>query len=209
MIEGQFGDYTLGQKLGMGGMATVYHAIHRVTQREVAIKVLHEHYETESTVAKRFEREAEIIGSLNHPHIVPIIEFGKVDKRPYLAMPYYEGGTLAEYFFSPREMSQEDAIDILRALASGLDYAHSKDVVHRDFKLQNILLDKNNVPAISDFGIARTGNTTRLTVTGQFLGTANYVAPEMLLPQLPVDYRADLYALGVLAYLLLHGAFSI
>ncbi len=203
-----FGEYTLKRKLGVGGMATVYLAVHNKLQRKVAIKIIHEQFVDDVTAIKRLEREAQIAKELKHPNIAPIITFNHVNNRPYLVMPYYAGKTLADYFYHPRAVTHDTSLKILTKLAEGLDYAHSKGVIHRDFKLENILLDKHSQPAISDFGIAQVANTTRLTATGHFLGTPQYMAPEQASRAYDeIDYRADLYAFGVMAYLMLTGVF--
>src|SRR5690606_22942473 len=108
------------------------------------------------------------------PNIVAIKGYGEVDKRPYLVMDYMEGGSLAEFFSKPRQVKHETTLRLLSILADALDYAHSQQVIHRDFKLENILLNKTQ-PAISDFGIAQSANTTRITMTGQILGTPQYI----------------------------------
>lgn len=207
-FERTFGDYQIIERLGIGGMATVYRALHTVDKQEVALKIIHEHYAGDDIAVKRLEHEARIAQQLKHPNIVPITGYGTVDERPYLVMPYFPNGTLAEFFSTPRAVTHTTSIKILNALAPALDYAHSNGVVHRDFKLENILLSKNNVPHITDFGIARANNTTRLTATGQFLGTPLYIAPEQVsTSDEPINYRADLYAFAVMSYLMLTGYF--
>lgn len=206
--ERVFGEYTLKRKLGVGGMATVYYAIHNKLQQEVAIKIIHEHFADDSIAVKRLAREAHIAQKLKHPNIVPIITFNQVDNRPYLVMPYYAGKTLADYLEQPRSIPHTETLDILTQLADALDYAHSKGVIHRDFKLENILIGQNGDLAISDFGIAQIVNTTRLTATGNFVGTPHYMPPEQATNGYDeADYRADLYAFAVMAYLMLTGVF--
>jgi eukaryotic-like serine/threonine-protein kinase len=202
-----FADYLIKRKLGAGGMATVYHAVHQQSQQEVALKILHEHYADDPQVNKRLEHEARIVMRLKHPHVVPVLDYGEFDARPYLIMPYFSGGSLAEYFSKPRSIKHETSLRLLTFLASALDYAHSQEVVHRDFKLENILLGANNLPAISDFGIAQSAHTTRITMTGQLLGTPQYIAPESLDSYGELNYKADYYALAVMAYLMFTGYF--
>jgi serine/threonine protein kinase len=202
-----FGAYSIKQKIGSGGMASVFQAVHSETQQEVALKILHEHYADDQHIRKRLEHEARIVMRLNHPHIVSVTGFGEAENRPYLVMPYMEGGSLAQFFSKPRLVKHETTLKFLTILADGLDYAHSQQVVHRDLKLENILLSKNQLLAISDFGIAQSAHTTRITMTGQILGTPQYLAPENLDTNGALNYRADLYAFAVMAYLMLTGYF--
>jgi len=102
-LNREFGQYTLLEKLGVGGMATVYRAIHKKHEKEVAVKILHEHFADDEIATKRLEREAKITAQLKHPNIVPILAFNVAEGRPYLVMPFYPGGTLADYFHKPRE----------------------------------------------------------------------------------------------------------
>lgn len=202
-----FGAYLIKRKLGAGGMASVFQAINQATGQEVALKILHEHYADDPLIRKRLEHEARIVMRLSHPQIVPVLDYGEAEKRPYLVMPYMSGGSLADYFAKPRSVKHETTLKLLTLLANGLDYAHTQEVVHRDFKLENILIGANNLPAISDFGIAQSANTTRITMTGQILGTPQYLAPENLDTNGVLNYRADFYALAVMAYLMLTGYF--
>lgn len=204
----KFGDYNIIGTLGYGGMATVYHALHIHTQEEVALKVIHEHLLENTEMLKRFEHEIEIVEELKHPGIVPIIDYGHIHKKPYLVMPYMSNGTLADVFRKPRNIKHVASIKILKSLAPALDYAHSKGVVHRDFKLENILIDGKKRTMISDFGIAITNHQTRLTTAGNLVGTPLYIAPEQASAAGDdADYRADLYAFAVMGYLMLTGYF--
>jgi serine/threonine protein kinase len=202
-----FGDYLIQQKIGSGGMASVFQAFHAKTNEEVALKILHEHYADDPHIRKRLEHEARIVMRLSHPSIVPVLDYGEAENRPFLVMPYMEGGSLAQLFSKPRLVKHETTLKLLLVLADGLDYAHSQEVVHRDLKLENILLSKKRVLAISDFGIAQSTHTTRITMTGQILGTPQYLAPETLDNNGSLNYRADLYALAIMAYLMLTGYF--
>jgi serine/threonine protein kinase len=204
-----FAAYRIERKIGKGGMASVYKASHMNTGQEVALKILHEQFSDDGYIRKRLEHEAAIAADLKHPHIVPVWEYGEFEGRPYLVMPYMEGGSLAEWFTSPRALKHEASLKILGCIAQALDYAHQDGVIHRDVKLENILLSKKNVPAISDFGIAQATNTTRITRTGQVLGTPQYLAPEHFTGDgdTDLDYRTDLYSFAVMAYLLLTGFF--
>lgn len=203
-----FGDFILKQRIAIGGMAIVYRAIHQETGQEVAIKIIHEHYVHDDIALRRLEHEVQIMQQLDHPNIIPIWDYGKVDERPYIVMPYIVGGTLADFFEQPRPIDHSTIIYLLRELAQGLDYAHREGVIHRDFKLENILLLDSGQPAISDFGIAQATAMTRLTPAGQCIGSPHYLAPEQILHKgRELDYRVDLYAFSVIAYLLFTGQY--
>lgn len=204
----QFGPYLIEDELGTGGMATVYAARDTRTDQLVALKVLHEHYAKDEGVRKRFIREGQITQQLAHPNIVPIHDFGEAAGRAYLAMQHMAGGSLEKYFATPRKVRWQATLHILKQLATPLDFAHSQGVIHRDLKLQNILLDDQRKPYISDFGIARMVDSTRLTATGAAIGTPSYMAPEQVTGTYGnIGPAADLYAFAVMAYLMLTGYF--
>jgi len=200
----QFSHYKILDRLGRGGMAMVYKAQDTRTHQIVALKVLHDHYSTHTEVIQRFNREADIFYRLKHPNIVPIIDHGVEDGTFYIAMAYIARGTLYEHFYSPREIDAEFTISILNQLASALDYAHKQGVIHRDLKLENILLDENDKPYLTDFGIAFLADATRLTDHQSALGTPMYMSPEQA-NGLDVTSRSDLYSLAVMAYLMTTG----
>lgn len=204
----QFGDYLLEGELGTGGMATVYAARSVQTEERVAIKILHEHFAKDNSIKQRFQREGQITQQLRHSNIVTIHDAGEADGRPYLVMDFMSGGSLEKYFSSPRKIKWRSTLNVLMQLAKPLDFAHQQGVIHRDLKLQNILLDDKRTPYISDFGIARMTTSTRLTATGSALGTPSYMSPEQVSGSWgDVDYRSDLYAFAVMAYLMLTGYF--
>jgi len=201
-----FAHYEILSILGHGGMAIVYKA--RDTQRDrlVALKVMYQHFMTDENVLKRFEREATVISKLNHPNIVPLVDYGQFGNLAYLAMQYMEGDSLADSFKQPRGILIKNTLRLLHQIASALDYAHAKGIIHRDLKLQNILLDADKNAYLADFGIARIIDATRLTRTGNVAGTPLYMSPEQARGQL-VDYHSDIYSLGVMAYLMITGYF--
>ncbi len=207
MIETEFGKYQLRGVLGSGGLAMVYHAYDTELNREVALKILNANWPAKSVVARRFRRELEIAQSLQHPHIISIYEYGEVNERLYLAMEYMTKGSFSRYFAKARSFRLGMTARILRELASALDYAHSQGVVHRDLKLENILLGEHNRLVLTDFGIAHVPNSTRLTVTGDVFGTPLYISPEQISAVKEVDFHADCYALAIIAYLLSVGYF--
>jgi serine/threonine-protein kinase len=201
----KFGNYIIDEVIGRGGMAIVYKAVDQRTNETVAIKVLYEHWTAQASGVSRFWREAEIALKLNHPNIAAINEYGEIDGKAYIAMPYMTGGSLADYFRNPTRVSLAITLNWLKQIAAGMDYAHQNGVVHRDLKLANILLDDNQNALLSDFGIAYLSNATRLTMSGQLTGTPLYMSPEQARGVSDIDYRSDLYSFAVMAYLMITG----
>ena len=206
-LEGKTLDrYALRRLVGRGGMANVYEAQDLQSQQNVAVKVFKREDEE---LLRRFIREARLMASLHHEHLVRIIDSGESqldgDTRYYIVMPFLDGGTLrARIRRSP--LSLAEACYALRAIASALDYIHSQGIIHRDIKASNVLLDANGECYLTDFGIARvTGDVTQLTSTGDVLGTVDYVAPELYEADRRADARSDLYSLGVLLFEMVTG----
>ncbi len=201
------GRYHIERKLGQGGMATVYLAGDVRHHRKVALKVLHEDLAA-SVAGSRFLREIEIAAQLQHPNILPLHDSGEADGLLYFVMPYVEGQSLRERIAREGEFPIAEATRILAELADALDYAHSHGVVHRDIKPENVMLSGRHA-LVTDFGVAKavsdaTGQQM-ITMTGLAIGTPLYMAPEQSTADPHVDHRADLYALGVVAYELLTG----
>ncbi|RMG80501.1 MAG: hypothetical protein D6712_18020, partial [Chloroflexi bacterium] len=171
----------------------------------VALKVLHSHWAAQRVVLHRFRREAELTRQLAHPHIVPILDFGIADSRPYLVMPFMSGGSLAARFRSPAKLNLRIAARLISEVADALDFAHQQGVIHRDIKLENVLLDRRGRAYLSDFGIAHVTFGTRLTNTGDVTGTPQYMSPEQAQGRPDIGYKADLYSLAIMAYLLATG----
>jgi TolB-like protein/tetratricopeptide (TPR) repeat protein len=196
--------YTLLRELGRGGMATVHLAIQESLGREVALKRLAPTGgDADGVAAERFLREARIAASLHHPNILPIHDFGVHEGVPYLAMEYEAGGTIAP--MTGEKLAPREALRLVRDVASALDYAHARGVVHRDIKPDNILRRADGGAMLSDFGIARLmqGDSV-LTTEGTSVGTPHYMSPEQLRGE-KVDGRSDLYGLGVVLWQLLTG----
>lgn len=180
MALGNFGRYVIKNEIGRGGMATVYHAYDPLFERDVAIKVLPREFLHDPQFRTRFEREAKMIASLEHPAIVPVYDFGDDDGQPFIVMRYMSGGSLADRINQGIIPLQEVAATITR-LAPALDAAHAKGIVHRDLKPGNILYDQYDNAFLSDFGIARLIQTTPATLTGgAILGTPAYMSPEQV-----------------------------
>ncbi len=179
-------------------MSSVYKAIDERTKQEVAIKVLPPGLDHEEYFKPRFEREAEILIRLQHPHIVPILNYGVEDGIYYIVMPLMEIGTLRERI-KKGPLRPEEGAHIIRQIAEALQFAHESGVVHRDVKPSNILLDEENNAWLSDFGIAHVTDAT-LTLTGaEVIGTPHYMAPEQALG-MEVSEKTDVYALGIVLY---------
>lgn len=205
MVPDKIGRYEIRAELGRGGMATVYHGYDPRFEREVAVKVLpSELLHSDPQFKLRFEREAKIIASLEHPSIVPVYDVGDEGGQPYFVMRYMNGGSLSERI-KARVMGIGEAARILGQIAPGLDEAHSKGVVHRDLKPSNILFDSKGTPYISDFGIAKLSQAQASSVTGSaIIGTPAYMAPEQASGE-TVDGRSDIYALGIILFEMLTG----
>ncbi|MCC6974169.1 MAG: protein kinase [Anaerolineae bacterium] len=205
LIGSKLGQYQITGLLGKGGMAVVYRAHQETIVRDVAIKVIKSDLADEGFVA-RFQREARTIAALDHPHILKIHDFGRDDDQPYLVMELKSGGSLAQKIArSQGRISPEEVSRYLDQIAPALDYAHSKGVIHRDLKPQNVLLDESDNAFLTDFGIAKLLNdSTVLTHSGLQMGTPGYMAPEQWYGQ-QIDSRTDLYALAVMVYEILTG----
>jgi Protein kinase domain len=193
--------YELGDRLGHGGMATVYLARDLKLDREVAIKLLADNFAGDEEVRERFSREARLAARLDHPNVVQVFDVGEDEDRPYIVMEHVEGGTLEDRLNRRRGgLDRTEALRLLAQLCQGLGHAHAKKLVHRDIKPQNLLLrDSDDCLKITDFGIARAAEeTTRLTRPGKVIGTDRYMAPEQLADG-EITSATDIYACGVVA----------
>ena len=201
----KIGRYEIKSELGRGGMATVYRGYDPRFEREVAVKVLPpELLHADPQFKLRFEREAKIIAQLEHPSIVPVYDVGEDDNQHYFVMRYMTGGSLSDRI-KKGLFSVPEATKIFEQIAPGLDEAHAKGFVHRDFKPSNILFDNKGAPYISDFGIAKMTQSQAGNMTGSaIIGTPAYMAPEQAQGD-QVDGRADVYALGIILYEMLTG----
>ena len=199
--------YTLERELGHGGMATVYLAHDVRHGRHVAVKVLRQ--ELAAVLgATRFLAEIRTTAALQHPHILPLFDSGEAAGQLYYVMPYVEGETLRARLTRERQLPVADAVRIATEVASALDYAHRRGVVHRDVKPENILLGDGGQALVADFGIALAVSNAggdRVTQTGLSLGTPQYMAPEQAAAERAVDARVDVYALGAVTYEMLAG----
>ena len=202
-IGATLGRYRLEERIGAGGMAEVWRALDLGLERNVAVKVMSPDAVADDTsFVPRFLREAKVSARLEHPHILPIWDFGQAEDLLFIVMPLLPGGTLRDRAHAG--VPAVIALEWLRALASALDYAHREGVVHRDVKPANVLFDRTGRLFLSDFGLAREAGSASLTVAGTVLGTPVYMSPEQVRGE-AASPRSDQYALGVLAYYLLAG----
>lgn len=199
----QIGPYQIISELGQGGMAKVYRALQPSVNRVVALKVLPAHLESDETSVRRFRQEAETAANLAHDNIVKVWDASVSEPPYYIAMQFLDSGTLGDRLANG-PLPVEEAIRIITQLCSALDHAHQRSIVHRDIKPANVMFDGSDRPVLTDFGIAKATEQTRLTAVGAKFGTPDYMSPEQA-KGLPVDYRSDLYSIAVVLYELLTG----
>ena len=202
-------NYELENEVGRGGMGIVYCARDKRLKREIAIKVLPPELSFRADIRQRFLREAETAAQLNHPNIVPIYTVEEKDNLVYFVMAYIKGDNLGQRLQQHGPMPPVEVRRVLREVAEALAYAHNRNVIHRDIKPDNIIIDEETGRAmVTDFGIARaltdTGDS-RLTATGMAIGTPAYMSPEQSAGDKAIDGRSDLYSLGVVGYQMLCG----
>jgi eukaryotic-like serine/threonine-protein kinase len=199
--EALAGRYRIEREIGQGGMATVYLAEDLKHDRKVAIKVLRP--ELAAIIgAERFLREIKTIATLQHPHILGLIDSGEVDGTAYYVMPFVEGESLRDRLQREKQLPIPDAIRLASEVAAALDYAHRHGVIHRDIKPENILLHDGSA-LVADFGIAlavASAGSVRMTETGMSLGTPRYMSPEQAMGEREITARSDIYALGCVTY---------
>ena len=206
LIGKTLGKFQILEVIGRGGMATVYRAHQKTMKRDVAVKVMKREISEDEEFITRFEREAEIFAVLQHPHILPVIDFGRSDDGwIYIVFRLIEGGGLDTQIRAKGSIDVEIAAKMLAQISSALTFAHEKGVIHRDLKSNNILLDNRDNAYLTDFGIAKMlASSTRLTSTDHIMGTPSYMAPEQWRGE-TIDARTDIYALGVIGYEMLSG----
>lgn len=207
LVGKQLGRYTIQQELGHGGMAWVYLALDTVLQRPVALKILSPQLGVDDVFVKRFKREATLAANLRHPGIVTVYDVGIEDNMRYIAMEYIQGRTLNDVLKEYGGLDLSYVVSILEPLCQALDYAHSQGAIHRDIKPHNIMLGTDGRVLLTDFGIARQTNTDateKLTRTGTFMGTPEYLSPEQI-ETYHIDGKSDLYSLGIVTYEIITG----
>lgn len=207
LIGTQLGDYKIEARIGRGGMARIYRAYQPSVQRYVAVKIIATDLAEEQDLRvfrERFAREAKVVASLEHTHILPIYDYGIVNDTAYLVMRLLDGGSLSD-LIADGPIPLERVGDIFSQVARGLAYAHSKGIIHRDLKPANILFSATGDAYLTDFGLAKwIEGSPDLTQSGKIVGTPAYMAPEQLRGE-PIDQRADIYGMGVILYQMVTG----
>jgi eukaryotic-like serine/threonine-protein kinase len=196
--------FRLEEKIGSGGMSSVYRAFDPTLERQVAIKLMHRDISTDPDQLERFRREARAVAQLNHPHVVTVIDAGEEEGAPYIVFEYVEGETLKERIRRHGRLPVAEAVAYAIEIGRALECAHSHRLVHRDVKPQNVLIDADGRAKVTDFGIARSLETQGLTAPGRVLGTTDYVSPEQALGH-EVTEQSDIYSLGIVLYEMLTG----
>lgn len=204
-IGSTVGSYQIEEKLGQGGMATVYKAYHQRLDRHVAIKVLHAVFKDDDSFLRRFTREAQVVARLEHSNIVPVYDFADHEGYPYLVMRFVQGETLKERL-NQGTLSTQEMIRIASHVAAGLDHAHKQGVLHRDIKPSNILLTPGGGVFIADFGLARITQSGESTLSqDMIMGTPQYISPEQAKGTVDLDGRTDIYSFGIILYEMVTG----
>ena len=196
--------YRLESKLGSGGMSTVYLARDETLERWVAVKIMHREISDDEAQLERFRREARAVAQLSHPNVVAVIDAGEDGGHPYIVFEYVEGETLKQRIERLGQLPLDEAAAYAIEIGRGLIAAHACNLVHRDVKPQNVLIDPEGRAKVTDFGIVRSLESDGLTATGRVLGTTDYVSPEQAMGH-DVDARSDIYSLGVVLYEMLIG----
>jgi branched-chain amino acid transport system substrate-binding protein len=195
----QFGSYQITAPLGEGGMAAVYKAYHPAMDRYVALKVLPRHFASDPQFVTRFQQEARVLAQLQHPHILPVFDFGEADGYTYIVMPFVKSGTLTD-LLKGQSLSLPQIRTLVAQIGGALEYAHARGLIHRDVKPSNVLIDETGNCLLTDFGLAKImEGSIHLTTSGAVMGTPAYMSPEQGLGQ-KIDKRSDIYALGVILY---------
>lgn len=205
LVTATLGDYDIQDELGRGGMAVVYKAIEVHLRRPVAIKILPPELTYAKGSTERFSREAQTAAALDHPNIIPIYRISAGGKLCWYAMKYLEGRSLNDILVEKGLLTLAESILILEQVASALDYAHVKGVIHRDVKPGNVMIDVNGRVTVTDFGIAKELTSGALTGSGAILGTPYYMSPEQCRGGQGISGAADQYSLAVMAYQMISG----
>jgi len=199
------GRYEIISRAGRGGMATVYRAMDRRLDRIVAVKIMRDDLDDDPEFAKRFDAEARAVANLSSAHIVSVFDQGVDRGRPYIVMEYIEGTNLKAVLVQQGALPPDKAVRLLEDIVNGVAVAHAAGIVHRDIKPENVLISRGGDVKVTDFGLARQSDAPTMTVADGVLGSLSYVSPERLLHQAPVDFRSDVYSIGVVAFEMLTG----
>lgn len=196
--------YEVVSHIGQGGMADVFLAVDTILNRQVAIKILRADLSTDAVSILRFEREAQAAAALAHPNIVEIYDVGDYKGHHYIVMEYVTGKTLKQVIRSRGPLVNEEAVDIMKQLCSAISEAHSRGIIHRDIKPQNVIVKADGSIKILDFGIATAKGSMQLTQANNVMGSVHYLAPELAKGE-AASPRSDIYALGIVLYEMLAG----
>lgn len=194
------GPYQVIEQLGHGGMASVFKAYHAALDRYVALKVLHQAFNEDSTFINRFQREAKVVAKLEHPNIVPVYDFAEHEGRPFLVMKFIEGDTLKARM-SAGPLTAKEIEQVVETVGSAVGYAHRQGVLHRDIKPSNVLISNENIMYLADFGLARIAQAGESTLSADsIMGTPQYISPEQAMGKKDLDGKTDVYSFGVMIY---------
>ena len=196
--------YEVVSHIGQGGMADVFLAVDTILNRQVAIKILRADLSTDAVSILRFEREAQAAAALAHPNIVEIYDVGDYKGHHYIVMEYVTGKTLKQVIRSRGPLVNEEAVDIMKQLCSAISEAHSRGIIHRDIKPQNVIVKADGSIKILDFGIATAKGSMQLTQANNVMGSVHYLAPELAKGE-AASPQSDIYALGIVLYEMLAG----
>jgi serine/threonine protein kinase len=201
----QVGPYRIVEKLGRGGMATVFKAYHASLDRYVALKVLHPAFMEDPNFRARFQREARVVAKLEHPNIIPVYDFAEEDGKTYLVMKFVEGETLKARL-QKRPLTPAEGVKLIETVGEALAFAHKQGVLHRDVKPSNVMLADDGQIFLTDFGLARIASAGESTLSSDMMiGTPQYISPEQALGMRDLDAGTDIYSFGVLIYELVVG----
>ncbi len=205
MTKRMIGPFEVGDRIGIGGMGIVYRATYTKNGAAVALKILSPDFSDTESLQRRFEREVSILKKLQHPNIVRYYGGGKYGPQRFYAMELVAGGSVEDYLKEKKRLPWEEALEITMQVAQALEHAHEAGIIHRDLKPANLLMTKERVIKLTDFGIARDTTATALTAAGKTVGTYAYMAPEQIRGKPPVDKKTDLYALGCVLFEMIAG----
>ncbi len=197
--------YEVKGEIGRGGMGRVYHAVHRLTGQEVALKMLLPQFSQDPRLRARFLNEAKVLAKLEHPNLVPLLAFLEIGTRAFIVMPFIKGITLERMMRRQGRLSIDIVVDLFDQLCAAIEHVHRHGVLHRDLKPSNVIVRGDGRVMVTDFGIARAVGSEMMTLPGMVVGTAEYLSPEQACGASKDDKRSDIYSLGILLYEMLTG----